>query len=267
MDRSAELMTSLGMQSDWSCLFVAVFCRVAPVLFMMPGVGSLVLPVRMRIAFAIVLTLLLVPVAKGEAAPELASFAMESLPVFGGELLLGLMLGIIFSLTVVSLQFAGRIVSQLAGFDFAQSTSADGEETQPLLAGTFGWLALAIVFACGGHRLMLDACLGSFAHSPLGSFGMNATGIETLVNTLQHSCEVGIRAALPVSFALLVANLVNGIVARAVPQMNLFALGFSVNALTLLAALALSVGGVGWIFQQEIGGWIDQVHHVASVDP
>ncbi|MFN3193434.1 MAG: flagellar biosynthetic protein FliR [Aureliella sp.] len=267
MDLSAELIASIGTHSEWCCVFAAVFCRIAPFLFMMPGVGSLVLPVRFRIAFACTLSLLLVPLTRSDATSGVHHLTLQALPAFAGELMLGVMLGTIFSLIVVSLQLAGRVVSQLAGFDFAQSTSAGDVDQQPLLAGMFGWLAVVVLFSCGGHRLILDACMSSFIQYPLGTVGIDGSWLESLVRALQHSCDVGLRAALPVSFALLVANLVNGIVARTVPQMNLFALGFSLNALTLLAALAISVGGVGWVFQREIGGWISEAEKVAPVDP
>jgi flagellar biosynthetic protein FliR len=64
---------------------------------------------------------------------------------------------------------------------------------------------------------------------------------------------VGVRAAAPAMVALLSSVLILGLISRTLPQLNVIAVGFSLNAMVMLAVLSLSLGGVVWAFQDEVG--------------
>ena len=74
-------------------------------------------------------------------------------------------------------------------------------------------------------------------------------GVTTLVT---QSFVLGLRAAAPAVVALLLATLVVGFVSRTLPQLNIMALGFGVNALVALVAVGVSLGGACWIFQDAL---------------
>jgi flagellar biosynthesis protein FliR len=57
--------------------------------------------------------------------------------------------------------------------------------------------------------------------------------------------------------SLLIANVLTSLVGRAMPQLNMMAIGYNVNALVLLSALAISIGSIGWVFQEELVLWVE----------
>jgi flagellar biosynthetic protein FliR len=109
---------------------------------------------------------------------------------------------------------------------------------------------LAVFVAVGGHRIVTEALLESFACFPPGRAGLGDTVVDVLVSILTQSFELGIRAAAPLLVALLLSNLVLGLVSRTLPQINVIAVGFGLNSLLALGMLFVSIGGVAWIFQE-----------------
>jgi flagellar biosynthetic protein FliR len=64
--------------------------------------------------------------------------------------------------------------------------------------------------------------------------------------------SAGLRVAAPVIAALLLSNLVTGLISRTLPQINVLAIGLSINALAMLIVFSITVGSVGLIFHDEL---------------
>ncbi len=150
---------------------------------------------------------------------------------------------------MTSLQIAGQMVGNLAGLDLATSADPNTDEEVPVISNLLGWLSTVIFVVLGGHRQLLDCCLESFSSYPVGMVQFQTAWLDELDAILRHTFLIGIRAAAPLAVALLLSNLVTGLLARTLPQLNVLAIGFNINAMTLLAMLSLSIGSVAWVFQ------------------
>lgn len=239
---------------------------------MLPGAFSSAVPMRLRLALAVCVSACLTPnacqyITGANGSPEIAADQAARIAGIGGELILGLLLASVFSLTLVSLRVAGQTLSQLSGLSFAETQDLDASERMPLLSGLLGWLALVILLLCGVHRQVLAACFESLASYPVGSVRFDASWLSEFNRVLQHTFEVGLRVSVPIGLSLLVVTIANGILSRAVPQLHMLGVGLNLNALAVLVALFLGVGGVGWVFQQELGGWIDSCQRIVALDP
>src|SRR5262249_17382331 len=82
---------------------------------------------------------------------------------------------------------------------------------------------------------------------------------STGANLLTQSFVLGIRAAAPAMVALLLSTLVLGFISRTLPQLHILAFGFSLSALVTFCTLAVSLGTMAWIFQQQIGPAVEIV--------
>jgi flagellar biosynthetic protein FliR len=218
---------------------------------------------RVRAGIAIGLSVLIAPLAYNNASPipkDLINIALG----ITGELVLGLMLGSIILLAMMSLQISGQMVGNLAGLDLATSADPNTDEEMPVIANLLGLLATAIFVVLGGHRQMLDCCMESFSNYPVGIVQFQSSWLDELDAVMRHTFLVGIRAAAPLAVALLLSNLVTGLLARTLPQLNVLAIGFNINAMALLTLLFLSVGGIAWVFQAELSVWLDSCHRIAS---
>ncbi len=256
-----DAMLSLLSQPLW--VFLAVLARVSPPLMMAPPTRSASVPMRIRAGIAVGLSVLIAPLAYGNAT-RIPQDLIHIVLGMTGEVILGLMLGSIILLAITSLQVAGQMVGNLAGLDLATSADPNTDEEMPVIANMLGWLAAAIFVVLGGHRQLLDCCMESFATFPVGTVQFQTAWLNELDGILRHTFVIGIRAAAPLAVALLLSNLVAGLLARTLPQLNVLAIGFNINAMTLLTVLTLSIGGVAWVYQVELSVWLESCHRIAQ---
>ena len=105
----------------------------------------------------------------------------------------------------------------------------------------------------------MRVCIDSFTYYPAGGVTIDDTWLRQLYDLIGHSMSVGLRAAGPAAITLLLANLVTALIGRTLPQLNIMAIGFSLNVTILLIVLALSVTSIGWVFQDELGLWVEKM--------
>jgi flagellar biosynthetic protein FliR len=101
----------------------------------------------------------------------------------------------------------------------------------------------------GGHRQLMQVLLDTFRWMPPGKTSFGPTLLEALTDVTSLSFSLGVRAAAPALVALLLANLILGLISRTLPQLNVMALGFGINILVVLAVMAASLGAIVWLFQ------------------
>jgi flagellar biosynthetic protein FliR len=229
-----------------------------------PVFGSLALPRRVRALLAVAVSLLVTPVYLGASLPPI-----EQLGEYGrlmvNEALAGLMLGLGVTMLFSGIEVAGQIVSQMSGLSLADVFYPAIEEDSSVFSQLFYFLTLAVFVAMGGHRMMTEALLETFAAAPPGHVALGANFVDVLTNILTQSFALGIRAAAPLLMALLISNLVLGLISRTLPQINVIAVGFSVNALLALGLLSVSLGAAAYTFQDPA---IDVLHGLSQTfDP
>jgi flagellar biosynthesis protein FliR len=255
----------VGLLSQPIYVFLAVLARLSPPLMLAPPFRTNSVPMRVRaliaIAIAASLSATVYPSAR-PMPPDLLNMALS----LAGEALLGLLLGSIIVLAITSLQLAGQSIGHLAGFDIASNFDPATDEQMPVISNLLGYLAMIILLLLGGHRELMKCCLESFQRYPAGGVVPEAQWLAEYEMLLRHTFVVGLRAAAPLATALLLANILTGLLARTLPQLNVLAIGFNINALALLILLVLSMGSVGWIFQQELAAWIAGCQQVVAAD-
>lgn len=251
----------LGLVSQPVWVFVSVLARVSPTLMIAPPTRSGAVPLRVRALIAITCGFLVTPLAMNNATPLPTDLIHIGLSM-GSEVLLGFLLGSVVMLAIVSLQVAGQAASHLAGFDMASAADPASNEQMPVISTLLGWLAIVILLLVGGHRQLMECCLDSFSYYPAGAVVFETRWLEEFRALLSHTFVIGIRAAAPMATALLLANLITGLLARTLPQLNVLAIGFNINALALLLLIFLSTGGIAWVFQTELSVWLSACHRI-----
>jgi flagellar biosynthetic protein FliR len=228
-----------------------VLVRVVALAAVAPVIGPFELAMRWRLALAAALAVLIVPLEAGRLTSP-----PETLPRFlvlaGGEALVGLMLGLGVRILFNCLQIAGALIGQLSGLQMAEVFSPGVGGNVPVFSQLFLLVGTATFLLIGGHRQMIEALLESYRGLPAGHATISQSAVEGVTALVTQSFLLGLRAAAPAMVALLLATLVVGFVSRTVPQLNVLALGFGTNALVALVAIAVSLGGICWIFQESL---------------
>jgi len=256
-----DSLIALLSQPLW--VFLTILARITPGMMLTPPMSSNGVPIRIRMLLSFCVAILLVPMASGTATP-MPGDLFHIVIALAGEVLLGVLLGSIILLAVACLQIAGQSIGQLAGLDFATSVDPATNEEMPVLSNMLGLLAMAILLVMGGHRHLMQCAMDSLARYPAGAVAFESHWLAELEGMLRHTFEVGLRAAAPISVALLLSNIVTGLLARTLPQLNILSIGFNLNIGTLLVVLSIGLGGVTWAFQSELSVWLDSCHRIVA---
>ena len=228
-----------------------VLVRIAAVMLVAPVLGPFELALRWRAALAVALVMLVAPleITRMATPPETLS---QFLILAGGEALIGLMLGLGVRILFTSMQVAGQLISQMSGLQLAEVFSPGLGANVPVFSQLLLLVSTAVFFVIGGHRQMVEALLDSFASVPAGQATFSASAVEAVTALVTQSFVLGLRVAAPAVVALLLATLIVGFVSRTLPQLNVMALGFGINALVALVAIGASLGGACWVFQDAL---------------
>lgn len=230
-------------------VFTLVLTRTSGLVMTAPIFGTQALPRQVRALMAVAISLLVTPVFLSTSIPPITNLA-EFGRLLANEALVGLLLGLGTNILFSGIQVAGQIVSQLSGLSLADVFSPGFDEDVSIFSQLFYFLTLAVFVAIGGHRMVTQALLETFSALPPGHAALGSGFVDVVVTILTQAFALGIRAAAPLLTALLLANLVLGLISRTLPQINVIAVGFSLNALLAMGLLFLTVGAAAWTFQE-----------------
>jgi len=220
--------------------FALVLARVSGLMIVAPILGSAAIPARVRAFFAVVLALLVFPTLLPTVSAELSlSAAVVGLT---GELMIGAVLGLGLSLLFVSLELAGLMIAQQAGFALAEIFDPMLGMQSTAFGQVYFVCGLFIFVAVGGLRAMVQALLDTFQTLPPLSFTADEAVAAVLVDLLAGAMIVALRLAGPALTALMLTALAKGFISRTMPQLNILAVGFSTQIAVALLVMAATVG-------------------------
>lgn len=199
-----EEYSSLLYGPMWT--FLCVLARIGPLLSMMPPVRGSSVPVQIRVLIALMLGVVLTPMAMAEAEPVPVALPLIVIQV-AKELLLGILLGSAAMIVVSCLQVGGQIVSQLAGLDLATAADPATEDEASVISQLFSWLTMALFLTLGGHRQFFDCCIETFHYYPAGGVLAEEHWLMHLHGIAQHGLSVGIRATAPLALSVFLSNM------------------------------------------------------------
>jgi flagellar biosynthetic protein FliR len=245
-------------------LGMLVLTRLSTLLMAMPAVGVGV-PKRVRAFLAILITMLVLP-AVAQATPLHSLPAIDNLVdlaiAVGREALIGMLIGATIQLIITGIQLGGEAITSTGGMQLGDAVDPTTASSMPSIARLVGMLVTAVLLSIGGHRIMLGVLLDSFAALPAGQVVFHESMMTLLIDQLSAGMAAGVRVAAPVIAALLLSNLVTGLISRTMPQINVLAIGLSINALAMLVVLALTIGSAGLVFQQELTIAVDRLNQL-----
>jgi flagellar biosynthetic protein FliR len=239
-------------------IFTLVLSRTSGLMLAAPMFSSLGVPRQVRALLAVVMALLVTPVYIGTSLPPIESLA-EYGRLLATEVLLGLLLGLGVNILFVGTQIAGQMVSQISGLSLADVASPGFDEEQSVFSQLFYFVTLAVFIALGGHRIVTESLLDTFAWAPPGHAALGDSFVDVLTSVMTQSFALGVRAAAPVAAVLLISSLLLGLITRTLPQINIIAVGFGLNSLLAMGLLCVTLGAVAWTFQDPTIDALQQI--------
>lgn len=232
-----------------------IFVRVLAVLATAPIFSNQSVPAIAKIGFAGLLSLILMPAPETQVSGALASVPAGMLPfllIVAQEILIGVTVGFVSNLVFVTVGMAASMMGLQIGFRAANLFDPFTNAPTSALEQFYTLLAVALFLTINGHHWFIRALARTFDVAPLGSFVLNNIRLEYLVALTGETFVTAARIALPVIATLLLADLGLGLVARAVPQIQVFFLGLplkmGLGLLTLAFVLSLTIPIVKELF-------------------
>jgi len=220
-----------------------MFARIGTMVMLLPGLGELSLPARVRLSIALVLTAVLFPLHRAAFNVDLRSFG-PVLTLLGQELFIGLVLGFTARLTISALQVAGSVVAQQLGLGFVTTVDPTQGQQGVILGNFLTILGIALLFATDLHHLVIAALHDSYRLFHPGEVPLAGDVAALLTRATGAAFRIGIQLAGPFLVFGLLFNLALGILSRLMPQMQVFFVGVPLSILAGFIALLFVVGAM-----------------------
>lgn len=234
-----------------------IFGRIGAVMLMLPGVGESYVPPRIRLSLALLISLVLWPVVAG-ALPALPSTLGGMAGWIIREVLVGLAIGAILRAFMTALSTAGETVSLQTALSFAQTANPLQAQPGTTISAFLMLLGTTLIFATNTHHLFIAGLVGSYDLIAPARPLIAGDFVSLAVGTVNDAFLLGIQLAAPVLVFGLIFNLASGLVARVMPQFQVFFAAAPLSIILGLSVFALSLGVVGTVF-------IDRYRAVANV--
>jgi flagellar biosynthetic protein FliR len=221
-------------------LFLLALTRVSGMVFLAPVFGSPALPAKVKALLALLLAMIFFPMLRGPVPSwDLGGLLLAA----GGELAVGMAIGFAASLLFAGVHLAGQIVDQELGLQGANLLDPSSEETVTI-AGQFKMILATLVFLLiNGHHFLIGAVGDSFRAVPPLAFSPSAGAALSLSDGLAGGLfRMAVQIAAPTLVTVFLVTVAIAFMARAVPEMNVFVMGFALRLAAGLAVLALGVG-------------------------
>jgi flagellar biosynthetic protein FliR len=233
------LTLTTGQLEAWMALYLWPFFRIGACLMVAPIFGATFVPPRMRLVVAGALTLLVAPMLP--AQPAVSPLSAEGMVITGQQVVIGVALGFVVQLIFDSLAMGGQLLANSMGLSFAFNVDPQRGASTPVLGQFYMILATLVFVALNGHLTLIEQLVDGFRTMPVGIDGLGADGLWTVTKWGEQIFRGALVVALPGLTALLIVNLAFGVVSRAAPSLNLFAIGFPV---TLICGLLIILAGL-----------------------
>jgi flagellar biosynthesis protein FliR len=233
--------------------FMLMFARIGTMIMLLPGLGEMSVPTRVRLVVALVLTAVLLPLHRPAYTIDLRSFGPVML-AFAEELLIGAVLGLTARLTISALEVAGSIVAQQLGLGFV--TAVDPTQGQQgMIVGNFlTMLGITVVFATNLHHLVIAALNDSYALFRPGEIPLAGDVAALVTRTTAGAFRIGVQLSAPFLVFGLLFNLGLGVLSRLMPQMQVFFVGVPASIMVGFLILLLVVGAMMSTFHDYLEG-------------
>jgi flagellar biosynthetic protein FliR len=218
------LTLTTGQLEAWLAQYFWPFIRIGACLMVAPSFGARFVPARTRIILAAAIALLVAPLLPSPPA-SLAVFSIPGFIVTLQQVLIGVATGFVLQVAFDALAMGGQLLANGMGLSFAFNVDPLRGSSTPVLGQLYMIIVTLTFFAMNGHLLLIDTLVAGFTTLPVGTSPPASTWLA-VANWGSQLFTGALMVALPGMTALLVANVAIGVMSRAAPTLNLFAVGF-----------------------------------------
>ncbi|HZR72752.1 flagellar biosynthetic protein FliR [Bradyrhizobium sp.] len=211
--------------------FMLTFARVGAMVMLLPGLGETNIPVRVKLSIALLLTLIILPLHRADYHVDMNSMA-ALLVMMVYEILIGIVLGATARVTLAALQVAGAVIAQQLGLGFVTTVDPTQGQQGVLIGNFLTLLGVTMLFATDSHYLVIAALNDSYRIFSPGEVVPSGDVAELATRAFTAAFKIGMQLAAPFLVFGLVFNIGLGVLARLMPQMQVYFVGVPLSILS-----------------------------------
>lgn len=233
-------MLLLNLPIDQIHRFLFILVRVSSMLFVVPFFESRNVPVLVKTGLAMAVTWLLLPQVRG-LPPSLNTTPVAFALGLASEIAIGLIIGLMLQLVFVGIQLAGQTAGFQMGFAIANVVDPASSMQIPMLSQFLNLFALMIFLSLDIHYYFIKALVDGFEIIPFWGARFDGDLFDLLIQTVSNAFVIAVKIGAPVMVALLLTSVALGLIARTVPQMQIFIVAMPVKIILGLLFLGFSL--------------------------
>jgi len=218
--------------------FLFVFVRTGSIVLLAPVFGTPTVPLRVKLGLIILLSVVLFPMVTPVAMPQTM---IELTLGLGAEIAIGAVIGLVSRFVFASFEFAGQVVGFQMGLGMANVYDPINSAQITVLGKFMSIISMLVFLSINGHIMVIAALKKSFVVIPPYGFNFTGTLMEQILLMSRDVFITGTKIAAPVMGTILLVNIGLGVGARAVPQLNMFVVGFAIAIMIGFMVIGLSM--------------------------
>ncbi|RUO80889.1 flagellar biosynthetic protein FliR [Idiomarina tyrosinivorans] len=254
-----DLVTSVVM--DWLAQHLWPMTRISAMIMSMALLSGTLINQRIKLLLSVAITFAVAP-ALPAINVGVEMFSVAGFVITAQQIIIGVALGTVSILFLQTFVLTGQFIAMQIGLGFASMVDPANGQQVPVIAQFFLMLASLLFLAFDGHLMMFRLIVTSFDTIPVGLTGISHISMRAIADFGTMMFSVALASMLSAMIALLLINLSFGIMTRAAPQLNIFAIGFPVAMVSGLLILWLTIGGFLAHFERH---WQTTVHLMCQV--
>ena len=267
--QALEGLSGISLQSlpIYLLLLMLSSLRIGAFLVASPFFGSRMIPLTVRIVFAIALGIGLVSHLKFPPIEFLVG--VKLVPIIFQELFIGIACGLVLNIVFSSVILAGEKIAATSGLAFAAQIDPTSGAQSPVISQIFQLFLLILFFSVNGHLIVFELFYKSYEMVPIGSFYNFKDVVEEAINSTNSIYQNAVIIVLPIVSILFFMNLGIGFITKSAPQLNLFSFGFPLTILGTFFALYFSVDALQYVFSgliDEAIGYVKAILNEGGLD-
>lgn len=225
--------------------FMLVFARIGAMVMLLPGFGEGYIPVRVKLAIALLLTFIILPLHRAAYHVDMQSVA-PLVVLLVHEIIIGVVLGATARVTLAALHVAGSVIAQQLGLGFVTSVDPTQGQQGALMGNFLTLLGIALLFATDTHYLVVAALNDSYKIFSPGELMPSGDVAALATRAFAGAFKIGLQLSAPFLVFGLVFNIGLGVLARLMPQMQVYFVGVPLSifiGFMIFAAVLASMMG------------------------
>jgi flagellar biosynthetic protein FliR len=231
-------------------VYFLVFARTGAMVMLLPSIGEAGVPSTVRLVLALAISFAFAPSVAHTYPAQIPQNALALGLLIAQEITAGILIGTMSRIIMSALAVAGSLIATQTGLSYAQQVDPTSDQQSVVVSNFLSLLGTVLIFATNMHHLAIGAVAGSYTLIPPGAALPTGDMAELTVRLVSGAFALGLQLAAPFLVFGFAVNAAMGLLARLMPQLQVFFIAMPVNILAGFLLLTLLLGSMMTIFVQ-----------------